>query len=217
MGFIEVHSHLLPFVDDGVGTKESCLAVLEAYAAAGFDRVVVTPHLYNPYVSTRTQNIRAMYAWAAQEAMRMGLALYLGSEIYVGMSDSTNVLPFMGRFVLVEVDYYSEPLFLVNHAYTLLKRGYHVVLAHVERYRWFSTKSPLAVKLRELGVHFQCNVDGVESGVAAKWMASGWIDVLAGDNHGDAGLPAKLAAMLQRYPEISARMESLFIADEAII
>ncbi|MDX9934628.1 MAG: CpsB/CapC family capsule biosynthesis tyrosine phosphatase, partial [Sphaerochaetaceae bacterium] len=205
-----------PFVDDGVQSKEQCLSVLGAYKQAGFDRVVVTPHLYNPYVSTRTANIRLMYQWAAEEAAKMGLKLFLGSEIFIGSIHPEHILPFMSRFALVVLDYYTKPLFLEHYNYILLKRGYHVILAHVERYQWFSPKDPLAKKIKELGVHFQCNVDGVESGAAAKWINSGMIDVIACDNHGNTGVPEKLATLLRRYPDISAKMNSLFIDDERI-
>jgi protein-tyrosine phosphatase len=210
MGYIEIHSHLLPFVDDGVGSKEQCTQVLQAYQAAGFDRIVLTPHLYNPYVATRTKNIRPMFSWVQEEAARVGLTMYLGGEIYVGASDNLEVLPFLGRFVLLEVNYVVEPLFLLNQAYTLLKRGFDVILAHVERYQWFTLESMVARKLREMGVRFQCNVDGVESGLATKWLEAGMIDVIAGDNHGDASLPGRLAALLKKYPEVLGRMESLF-------
>lgn len=216
MGYIDVHTHLLPFIDDGVSSKEQCVEVLQAYQKAGFDRIIATPHIYNPYVATRTANIRAMYQWASQEANQLGIKLYLGSEVYVGSGNATNVLPFMERFVLVEVDYYSEPLFLLNQVYTLLKRGLHVVLAHVERYRWFSTTNPTALKLRELGVHFQCNVDGVENHSAARWLSAGWIDVIASDNHGDSQLPPRLAALLQRYQDVANRMNNLFISYDTI-
>ena len=210
MGYIEIHSHLLPFIDDGVGSKEQCTQVLQAYQAAGFDRIVFTPHLYNPYVATRTKNIRPMFTWAQEEAARCGITVYLGGEIYVGASDNLEVLPFLGRFVLLEVNYVVEPLFLLNQAYTLLKRGFDVILAHVERYQWFTAESMVARKLREMGVHFQCNVDGIESGLALRWLEEGMIDVIAGDNHGDTSLPGRLAGLLKKYPDVLGRMESLF-------
>ncbi|MHC1693537.1 MAG: CpsB/CapC family capsule biosynthesis tyrosine phosphatase [Sphaerochaetaceae bacterium] len=209
MGYIEIHSHLLPFVDDGVGSKEQCSKVLAAYQAAGFDRIVFTPHLYNPYVTTRVQNIRPMFMWASEEAAKYGLAAYLGGETYVGSSDNLNALPFLGQYVLLEVNYIVEPLFLLNQAYTLLKRGFEVILAHVERYQWFKDDSLVAQKLLEMGVHFQCNVDGVESGLATRWIEKGLIDVIAGDNHGDAGIPARLANLYVNYPEVLGRMDSL--------
>ncbi|PKL27714.1 MAG: capsule biosynthesis protein CapC [Spirochaetae bacterium HGW-Spirochaetae-2] len=210
MGFIECHSHLLPFVDDGVRSKDDCLNVLDAYAKAGFDRVVVTPHLYNPMVTTRIQNIRPMFSWASEEAGTRGIELILGSETYVGGMLDPQVLPFLNNFVLLEVDTQTEPLFLLHHAFGLRKRGHSVILAHVERYRWFDEKSSVAVKLREMGVYFQCNVDGVEKGSADRYLQSGLVDIIAGDNHGDETLPARLAALLQSYPAVAQRMENLF-------
>lgn len=210
MGFIECHSHLLPFVDDGVRSKVDTLRLLDAYVEAGFDRVVVTPHLYNPAVATRTQNIRSMFAWAHEEASHRGLELFLGSETYIGGSANPQVLPFLHNFVLVEVDTVIEPLFLLHHAYDLRKRGLSVILAHIERYRWFNAQSVVATKLREIGVYFQCNVEGVEQGHADQFLESGLVDIIAGDNHGDEHLPARLAASLKLHPTILHRMENLF-------
>ena len=210
MGFIECHSHLLPFVDDGVRSKEDTQRMLDAYASADFDRIVVTPHLYNPSVSTRTQNIRTMFIWAYEEARQRNIELILGSETYIGGIANPQVLPFLNYFVLVEVDTIIEPLFLLNHAYTLRKRGLSVILAHIERYRWFTAESVVATKLREIGVYFQCNVEGIEQGHADKFLAKGLVDIIAGDNHGDENLPARLAAVLNAHPTILRRMENLF-------
>jgi len=210
MGFIECHSHLLPFVDDGVRSKDDALRVLDAYVGAGFDRIVVTPHLYNPSVATRTQNIRTMFTWAHVEAQQRGIELFLGSETYIGGIADPQVLPFLDNFVLLEVDTVVEPLFLLHHAYALRKRGLSVILAHIERYRWFNAKSTVATKLREIGVYFQCNVEGVEQGHADQLLERGLVDIIAGDNHGDAQLPDRLATMFNAHPAIVQRMENIF-------
>lgn len=216
MGFIECHSHLLPFVDDGVHTKDDALRVFDAYVAADFDRIVVTPHLYNPAVATRTQNIRTMFAWAHEEAKQRGIELFLGSETYIGGIADPQVLPFLDNFVLLEVDTVVEPLFLLHHSYALRKRGLSVILAHVERYRWFNEKSIVATKLREIGVYFQCNVEGVEQGHADQLLERGLVDIIAGDNHGDEHLPARLAAVFNSHPTIVRRMENMFQIREKI-
>jgi protein-tyrosine phosphatase len=210
MGFVECHSHLLPFVDDGVQSKDSCLKVLHAYAREGFDRVVVTPHLYNPQVTTRTKHIRTMYDWARGEAQAMGVELILGSETYVGGAVDPQVLPFFKNYVLIEVDASTEPLFLLNHAYSLRKRGLYVILAHIERYRWFIEDCAMARKLREIGVFFQCNVDGMEAGGVDRFLKLDMVDIIAGDNHGDEQLPARLASAFKSHPMILQRMEKLF-------
>lgn len=210
MRLVETHAHLLPFVDDGVRSKEQCLEVLDAYAAAGFAHVVTTPHLYNPQVVTRTEHIRPMFEWAREEALKRELHLSLGSETYVGGTLDPMVLPFLGNFVLLEVDTQTEPLFVLHHAFGLIKRGHSVILAHIERYRWFDEKSGVATKLREMGVFFQCNVEGVEKGQADRFLQSGMVDVIAGDNHGDVTLPGRLAALLVKHPDVRRRMENLF-------
>ncbi len=210
MGLVECHAHILPFVDDGVRTKEQWLQVLGAYAGAGFSHVVTTVHLYNPQVTTRTENIRPMHEWAKEEAKKRSIELLLGSETYVGGTLDPRVLPFMDNFVLLEVDTQTEPLFLLHHAYGLLKRGYSVILAHIERYRWFDPDSNLVNKLREMGVYFQCNVEGVEKGEANRYLEIGLVDIIAGDNHGDPAQPARLAALLETHGTIRRRMENLF-------
>lgn len=213
MGLIDIHTHLLPGIDDGVTTEEQFLRVIDAYQAAGFTRVVTTPHLYNPSVRTQVAAIRSTYQWAQAAAAERGVQLYLGSEIYVGSNEPAQVLPFMRRFVLLETDYHVKPLHLMSFAEALLKEGYHVILAHVERYHWLKPTSVLATELKEKGVHFQVNLDGIQSGSAKSWLDSRLIDIVASDNHGDPKLPALLAARLEKHGLIRNRMEALFPLD----
>lgn len=210
MGFVESHAHLLPFVDDGVRTKDVSLAQLRAYADAGFSHVVTTPHVYNPSVTTRTKNIRLMYEWARAEAGKLGINLMLGGEIYMGGAIDPQVIPFFDGCVLIEGDVTTEPLFLMNQAYALSKRGYTVILAHIERYHWFDLHSSAAQKLREIGVYFQVNVDGIESGTAQRYLDHDMVDIIASDNHGDETLPKRLSTLLETYPFINQRMMKLF-------
>ncbi|MGI6433307.1 MAG: CpsB/CapC family capsule biosynthesis tyrosine phosphatase [Sphaerochaetaceae bacterium] len=210
MGLVEVHAHVLPFVDDGVKSKEQASAVYEAYAQAGFSDIVTTVHLYNPYVHTRTEHIRPMFEWAFEEAQKQGVKLHLGSETYIGSVSDPQTIPFLGNCVLLETDYYTEPLYLPHLTYSLSKRGQTVILAHVERYQWLKISSDIAKTLKETGVLFQCNVSGVLGGQCNSYLEAGMVDILASDNHGDLELPQKLAQLLQRYPQIKQKMENVF-------
>lgn len=210
MGYVECHCHLLPFVDDGVKTKDQALTVVTSYKEAGFDTIVTTPHLYNPQVNTQVKHIRPMYTWLQKECERMGINLILGSETYVGSASFPKNIPFLGSFVLVEVDATVEPLFLLNYAYTLIKDGYYVILAHIERYNWFSEKSVVMNKLRDMGVFFQSNSDAVLSGTVNHYLEKNLIDIIAGDNHGDVETPGQLAKCMQLHPMILQNMNRLF-------
>jgi protein-tyrosine phosphatase len=210
LSLIELHAHLLPFVDDGVKSKEQALELFNSYAEVNFSHIVVTPHLYNPLVATKTENIRPMFEWAKKECEQLGITLSLGSETYIGSHLKPQVLPFCGKYVLIEVDTMTEPLYLLPMAEDLIKKAHNVILAHVDRYRWFDIKANLVKQLRDIGVLFQCNVDGVEKGVADQLLKANMIDVIASDNHGDITLPFRLAATLERHYTIKERMEMLF-------
>ena len=210
MGYLECHCHLLPFVDDGVKTKDQTLSVLSSYKDAGFDTIVTTPHLYNPQVNTQVKHIRPMYEWVKKEAQRMGINFILGSETYVGSASFPKNIPFLGSFVLVEVDPHVEPLYLLNYAYTLIKDGNFVILAHIERYNWFSENSIVMNKLRDMGVFFQSNSEAVLSGKVDSYIEKNLVDIIAGDNHGDIEIPGQIAKAMQLHPMILQNMNRLF-------
>ncbi len=210
MGFIEIHSHLLPSVDDGVNSRELALSVVRSYADAGFERVVVTPHLYNPKVATHVNNIREMYNWLSAEALDMGLELELGSETFIGSSLSAKNIPFSHGFVLVEVDTLVEPLFLISYVRSVMEKNQYVVLAHIERYTWFHRNSIVVKKLKEMGVFFQSNCDAVLQGTVNQYLEMDYVDIIAGDNHGDPELPYRLRDALQKHPRVLQNMNRLF-------
>ncbi len=210
MGYLECHCHLLPFVDDGVKTKDQALSVIAAYKEAGFDTIVTTPHLYNPLVTTKINHIRSMHTWLKNECDKIGIDFILGSETYVGSSFSPKNIPFLGSFVLVEVDPSIEPLYLLNYAHSLIKNGNYVILAHVERYSWFSLESVVMNKLRDMGVFFQSNSDAVLNGKVDSYIEKNLIDIIAGDNHGDVEIPKQLAKCMQLHPMILQNMNRLF-------
>ncbi|MFA5514096.1 MAG: CpsB/CapC family capsule biosynthesis tyrosine phosphatase [Sphaerochaetaceae bacterium] len=210
MALVDIHTHLIPFVDDGINNKSTLLESLDAYKDEGFNKLVSTVHLYNPYVNTRVENIREMGQWVKEEAAKRDIEFFIGSETFIGGMNEVSVLPFLNNCVLIETDYYAAPLFLVHHANDLIKRSYKVILAHIERYRWFNLDSPLVMQLRELGLYFQCNVDAVEQKSVEHLLKEGFVDIIATDNHGDLTLPKRLRALLEGYPAIKVRMDKLF-------
>ncbi len=151
-----------------------------------------------------------MYQWLQREGEKIGIDLVLGSETFVGSASHPRNIPFLGDFVLVEVDTSVEPLYLLNYAYSLIKSGNFVILAHIERYNWFSESSIVVKRLIEMGVFFQSNCEAVLSGKVDNYLEKQMIDIIAGDNHGDDTLPAQLAKALQSHPKVLQRMDRLF-------
>ncbi|MGI6467350.1 MAG: CpsB/CapC family capsule biosynthesis tyrosine phosphatase [Sphaerochaetaceae bacterium] len=210
MALIDSHTHLLPMIDDGVQKEEKFFELLEAYEKHGFSKVVSTIHLYNPYVATKTEDIKEKSIWAKEAAKKYNIDFEVGSETFIGSTQEVLVIPFLDNCVLIETDTFTEPLFLIEHVKDLIKLNYKVILAHVERYRWFNLKNHLVKALQDYGVFFQCNVEGIEDGSSSSYLKADVVDVIASDNHGDVTLPRRLVAQLEKYPKVVQRMDNLF-------
>lgn len=102
MGICDMHSHLLPEIDDGYLSREQFIRMLNLYQLSGVTAIAFTPHIFNPYVTTNISELRETYQWARGEAEALGLQTYLGSELFVGDQETLKTIPINGRFALVE-------------------------------------------------------------------------------------------------------------------
>lgn len=204
MILIDIHTHLLPGVDDGVKTEEEAKEILSLYQENGITHVVCTPHLANPFVKTHILRIRDAYTWFKTAAGSYGIEAILGSELYIG-SDKAKFIPFFNKFLLVETSQQVEPLFLLDRIFELQLKGFIIILAHVERFSWLTVTSPTALRLREMGVYFQVNIQGIENGGAEPYMKEDWVDFIATDNHGISKRDPVNLNIFHEYPDIMTR------------
>ncbi|NLZ76441.1 MAG: capsule biosynthesis protein CapC [Spirochaetales bacterium] len=210
MGLWDVHSHLLPEIDDGYLDQAGCIRMLEIYRECGIDHVVVTPHIYNPFVRTAVDRIRSTFDWAKANAERIGISLHLGSELYVADQKVLRAIPIRNRFVLVEFSLALPPSNLMEQLRKLVADGFVPIIAHVERFMWLNPKQALVHRLKEMGCLLQGNVEAVESGAALPYLEAGLLDMLATDNHGDERLPLGLVQALEQWPSVRKRMEEIW-------
>ncbi len=204
MGMIDIHSHLLPGIDDGVKTEEEAEKLLLLYKNAGISRIVCTPHLANPYVKTHVLGIRDAYTWFKEAAVNYGIEAILGSELYIGL-DESKFIPFLDKFLLVETSMLVEPLYLLDKIFALQLKGFSIIIAHIERFSWISVTSPTAKRMREMGVYFQVNIQGIEDGSAEPYIKKNWVDFIATDNHGISRRAPVNLDIFHKYPEIMVR------------
>jgi protein-tyrosine phosphatase len=207
---IDIHTHLLPGIDDGVQGREEAESLLADYQAAGFRYIVCTPHIANPFVKTNILGIRDAFVWFSQRAADFGITAIPGSELYIGAAKS-KFIPFLDRFMLVETSTVEAPLFLLDRIFDFQLQGFTVIFAHIERFSWFSLDNPTAVRMQEMGVLFQVNVEGIQNGDAKPYIDADWVDFIASDNHGSGKRNPVNLQIFKQYPEIMKR--SLRILD----
>jgi protein-tyrosine phosphatase len=138
---IDLHSHILPGLDDGAETIESSLEMARAALADGIEAMAATPHVRDDYPTSAAAMESALAeVRAALAAEGLPLELLSGGEIaldYLPLLDDDALRSFgLGgnpRYLLIETPYLGWPLGIAETLFELRLRGFEIVLAHPER------------------------------------------------------------------------------------
>ena len=214
---IDVHTHILPEVDDGSSSVEESLQMLQSCVAQGIEKVVLTPHFYaDQDTPERFLLRRARAVETLQQEVRrqqLPIALQLGSEVHfyrgIGCSESIQRLAIENtNCILVELPFshgnkYAD---IAVELRELKSQGLQVILAHVERYitRW--NQDRVLSELQDTGAYLQCNAEffiGRTQKRAIHLLKQGKIHLLGSDCHN----------MTERIPNLRSAMD--IIQDKA--
>ena len=189
---IDIHSHLLPGVDDGSADIETSVAVLERFATHGLEVVVCTPHLLAseveraPYERHREILAELKAAAPTKPELRLGWEIMLDRP---GCDLSAPELWLGGaRAVLVEFPRAYLPVGTGDELERIRRSGVVPVVAHPERY--YGCTLDTVRNWRDAGAVIQTDATmllarGPMTELAKSMLAEGLIDCLASDNHGD--------------------------------
>lgn len=159
-GMTDIHTHILPGVDDGVRKLEESLAILEQYEREGVSRIVLTPHIMEDYPLNRPEYLRGVFR-TVEDAYKGSVTLGLGAEYMLDGNftrhlDSGGLLTIADDTILVETSCVNEPMAFAQMLAATRSKGYHIVLAHPERYRYMDRDDYR--RLLGEGVRFQLNL-----------------------------------------------------------
>ena len=206
----DMHCHLLPQVDDGSRSLEESLDVMEVMKEVGFEEIRLTPHYQYPRFQNNETDIVARY-----EDFRAGVERHRESrnlptlrgvtgEYRIDDGFRANVErgqlltyrfadPSRGSakgLLLLELSLHQPYMGFEERIFEMQMDGYDVILAHPERYPYFSSHSELLVRLKEQGVYFQANIlslDGFYGDEARKkafdFIENEWVEFLGTDMH----------------------------------
>lgn len=189
---IDIHSHVLPMVDDGAGSIEECIAILDGFAALGYTQIVATPHwaVGMPDVSREIANA------AIKAAADRGVKLSLARECRIHPKLLDHVLQNswlridQGNAVLVELPWGAAPDFTVSVFRSLIMAEFQPVLVHPERHaQLWESNSPLE-RLVDSGIPLQLNIRSLVGGHgretrdrAISLLERGYVAIVATDIH----------------------------------
>ena len=193
----DVHSHLIPGIDDGAKTLGESLNLIRILHSLGYRKLITTPHtMSHRYPNDRQTILEGLETLrGAIKDARIDIAVEAASEYYLDehfaeLITEKNLLTFGKNNVLFEMSYLIEPPQLDSVIFELQSSGYTPVLAHPERYLFLHKRFERYRELKERGVRFQVNINSLGGfyskavrKVAQQIMYAGWIDYLGSDTH----------------------------------
>lgn len=224
MEYIDMHSHILPGLDDGSKNMEMTLAMLRVAVEEGIGTIYTTPHCMpgkgHPTLAKVEERIclvqEAAEAEGIQITLKKGTEYYYIEEMSEWMEEGKIITLGDSHCVLVEFEPYAEEKYIRNAVREILGFGYQPVIAHVERYRNLMERKFAAIQwMREIGALIQVNCASVtgDNGFTTKQnvkslLKNGLVDFVSTDAHrpeGRAPYIEKCAELLRRkYGDIYA-------------
>ena len=181
----DIHSHLIPGIDDGVKTMEESIDMIRKFSELGFKKIVTTPHVMSDFYKNTSENIlegvEQVRIALKQAGIHMQLdaaAEYYLDEGFISKLSKERMLTIGENYLLFEISYINPPDNIYTVIFDIIVKGYTPLLAHPERYDYWYEKFDEYVRLKEAGALFQININSLTGyyGIAAKRTAERLID-----------------------------------------
>jgi len=163
---VDIHSHLLPGLDDGVKSIEESIYILKILQGLGYRKVITTPHVMSDHYPNTNVDILTKLKTVQEAARQNSLdievqaaAEYYLDEVFIQKIDShEEMLTFGDKYILFETSFFNKPAFLEDAIFKLNAQGYQPILAHPERYAYLIHDLNLLKKLKNMNVFLQMNL-----------------------------------------------------------
>jgi len=162
----DMHSHLIPDIDDGSGSLEESIALIKRLEGYGLKKLIITPHVMTEFYRNTPEIIQAGLdeLKLALKNENVSIQLESAAEYYLDeiflekVINGSKLLTFGKNHVLVETGFMSKPSMLLESFFKLEMEGYQPVFAHPERYLYLHHDMELLESMAERNISFQLNL-----------------------------------------------------------
>ena len=210
---IDIHSHILPGIDDGSKNINMTLHMIKMAEKSGTKDIVATPHFCRGYGETHYDEVKNLVGEFNKLAKGEGLDIniHYGQEVYYseqiiddyksGLIGTIN----NSRYMLIELPMLEFDINeVINNIYELQIRGITPIIAHPERYKIFIKKPSMINMLIKEGMLFQLNAGSITGAfgkdvkkTAAKYLENNIYSFIGSDAHRDRGRDTDMSEALK--------------------
>ena len=194
---VDMHSHLIPRVDDGAKSLEDAIILVRGLKKLGFKKIITTPHVYQDYYPNSNEELLL-----GLKELRLGLksaninievdcaAEYYMDETFELLLEKKELLTFGDNYVLVEMSFFQEASKLEEYLFKMQINDYRPILAHPERYSYYAVNFNRLEDLKIRGCKLQLNLLSMTGyygkdvkDLAIKILDAGLYDFVGTDTH----------------------------------
>ena len=159
-GYVDIHSHILPGIDDGSKNVKESLALISEMKKLGFSKIIGTPHTFPGLYENTNETIKKSFEKISQKLITK-IKLNYASEYMIDLSlidkaKEKSLLCLKENLILIELSYLSKSNYFSDIIFQLFINDYIPILAHPERYNYWKKKDLL--RLKKKGIKFQLNL-----------------------------------------------------------
>jgi tyrosine-protein phosphatase YwqE len=194
---VDLHSHLIPSIDDGAKSMDNSIELILALKELGYKKLITTPHTSDMFPNT-TEIILKGYNRLKEELNKreIDITIEVASEYYTDeqfekLLDNGDILSFGDKnYLLFELSYFTPPHDLEDLVYEIKRKGYTPILAHPERYLYLHDSLDRYRDIKDMELLFQLNINSISGFYnkdiqrVAEWLISNsMVDFLGSDTH----------------------------------
>jgi tyrosine-protein phosphatase YwqE len=162
----DIHSHILPGIDDGSPNLETSLQLIEGLYNQGIKKTIATPHIIGDLYRNTPQTINTALQQVQQACSQKGLLIeiaaaaeYMIDDYFIELLKKDEpLLTLHKNLLLTEIPFTSTPENLEEIVALIKAKGYKPILAHPERYHYFQQHFDKYFYLKDIGFTLQVNL-----------------------------------------------------------
>ncbi|WP_378173728.1 tyrosine-protein phosphatase [Aquimarina sp. SS2-1] len=221
-GYVDIHSHLLPGIDDGVKTIYQSAFIIEQFEKLGIKKIITTPHIMQDVWPNTSEIIKSKHTKMQNVLSSLDInvtlessAEYMLDDLFFERIKKKDIIPLHKKHILVEMSTFNPPINLNEMLFEIKLAGFTPILAHPERYSFYNDDIDKFLILKESGLLFQLNLLSISGyygekvkNLAVKLMTENLFDFAGSDIHNyqqfeilENGFISKHAKMVSRLME----------------
>ncbi len=162
---VDMHSHLLPGLDDGSQDVEDSVSFIKELYQLGYQKFICTPHIISDLYPNNRGTIKPAYELLKQRLLdeKVPVEIQFSAEFMVNIDfeeviSKNELLPFGDNYLLIEMSYLAASPNIREVIFELIMKGYKPILAHPERYNYYHHNVESLEDFREAGCLLQVNL-----------------------------------------------------------